>query len=334
MNLYFLTPQDSALAARDTSFLNSIRAELLGRSGVSEAISPAEADAILIHEEFSFKEWRYIQKLLAAPVIGTYPHKTYTINTDDIASGLLRGIYTSLPRNRFDPAIHRAAPYMWYQNELVLERPTPTTTGPQFLATWRGNVSSNTKLRRSMIRACNCSTSMLAEPTHSWFNQHTVEEKRRYIDVVRNGRFSLCPAGCAAVSWRIYESMALGIAPVIIADAFMPPRGPDWDSFSVRIPESSLHHLEAVLQHYSPEYKSMGALARSAWEEFFLPSRIASYYCDALMELLCNRPQENSRGAELRRWQSFRMQWSNSWTILQRALKRAAAQLARLRPET
>lgn len=327
IKLWFVSPDECPLASRDFSVLQAIKSELLSRPRVVLANSPAEADAIVIHEEFSFKEWRYISKLLADPVIGFYPHKTYTVNTDDIASGLLRGVYTSLPWNRFQPEFHRAVPYWWYPNEFVLEPPCAYAAEPKYLATWRGNIGSNPKLRKALCMECNRSSSMLAETTQSDFNLHGDLEKKHYVDVVRNGRFSLCPAGWAPTSWRIYESMAMGVAPVIIADFFVPPAGPDWDSFSLRIPEKELREMETVLHRHSPDFKKLGNLARAAWEEFFAPHKIIDYYCNSLLVCIRGQPESNSREGEVRRWKSLRMRWSNKWTIVQRLQARLSRSL-------
>lgn len=327
MKLYFLFPQESSLASREISLLASIKARLLSLPNIVLAGSPNDADAILIHEEFSFKEWRYIRKLLADPIVGTWPHKTYTINTDDIASGLLRGVYTSLPRDRFHPGIHRAVPYAWYPNEKVLECPQATASKPKFLAAWRGNVSSNIKLRKKLIKICCNSSSMLAEVTQTGFNRHDDVEKKKYVDVVRSGQFSLCPAGWAPASWRIYESMAMGVSPVIIADSFVCPRGPDWGSFSIRIQENCLPHLESMLGRFSPNFKKMGKLARENWERFFMPDKVIDYYCAALLDCMRFQPQFSSREREVQRWKSWRMHWSNKWTLVQRLTTRVSNRL-------
>jgi len=318
MKLWFVSPDESPLASRDPSLINAIRNEMLQHLDVGRAKSPNEADAIILHESFSFKEWRYVSKLLADPVTGPYPHKAYTVNTDDIATGLLAGLYTSIPRNRFQAQCHRAVPYFWYPNEWVLKPPCTGTRKPRFLATWRGNVGSNPKLRQALFEQCQGSSTMLAEATETGWNLHGEQEKRRYVDVLREGRFSLCPAGWAPVSWRIYESMALGVSPVIIADSFVPPDGPDWDRFAIRVPENSLHELETVLSEHSSAFDKMGMLALDAWREFFEPDKVIRYYGKSLLDCIRSRSGFCSRESELCRWRSLRMRWSNRWTFLQR----------------
>ena len=87
--LRFLKRADSSLASEDDALILSIRAELLERPNIVEEGDCGEADAILMHESWAFREWRYIDKLLADPVIGRYSPKVYTVNNDDAATGLL-----------------------------------------------------------------------------------------------------------------------------------------------------------------------------------------------------------------------------------------------------
>ncbi len=282
-----------------------------------EAATPKTADAIILHEQWSFKEWRYITKLLKDPVVGRHASKVYTINTDDAATGLLRGCYTSLPKRNFYPELHRAVPYYLYPNEIVLQythRPRPQ---PKYLATWRGNTTSNSKLRNRLVEICRQRPVFLIETTDSWLN-HDATEKSHYVNLLLSGRFSLCPAGLAAVTFRIYESMALGISPVILADEFVFPSGPTWDRFSVQIPERAVKDIESLLEHVSGSYLEMGHRAQEAWEHHFCPEKLAAYYSEALLSCMSTSLGSGSVDQELKRWRSFRTYWTNRWTLPQR----------------
>ena len=317
MKLYFLTPDQSSLAAKDCTMLHGIKSDLLGRHGHREAADPESADALILHEEFSFKEWRYVARLLKDKLVGRYPNKVYTINTDDCANGLLRGVYTSLPRCRYNAQIHGVVPYASFPNQAVLERRVEPRPQPKYLGTWRGNTKSNRKLRNQFLKVCQDSPVFLAETTASWLN-HDISEKHHYVDVLLSGRFSLCPAGWAAVSFRIYESMALGVCPVIIADEFVPPNGPVWNDFSIRIPESDVPNLKAILEGFSDSYLEMGQKAKQAWEQYFCPERVNRYYSDALLACIRTGLNTGSAGREVARWKSFMTYWSNNWTLPQR----------------
>ncbi len=317
MKLYFLTSSQCPLAAKDGAMLQGVRADLLGREGLSEAASPEAADAIFVHEENSFKEWRYVSTLLDDPVIGRFPNKVYTINTDDCANGLLRGVYTSLPKCRFSAQFHGIVPYASFPNQAVLARRGEPRPEPKYLGTWRGNPKSNRRLRTRFMQICGKSPAFLVESTTSWLN-HDANEKDHYVDLLLAGRFSLCPAGWAAVSFRIYESMALGVAPAIIADEFVPPNGPNWNDFSIRVPEDNVENLASILDRFADKYLEMGQLGRQAWEQYFSPERVTGYYSDTLLACIRTGLNTGSAAQEISRWKSFGTYWNNSWTIPQR----------------
>lgn len=324
MKIHFLSASGSALAAEDASLLEKVKAEMLARAGCVEVADPVQADAIVLNEATSFKEWRYIQKLSDDPVVGHFPHKTYTINTDDSSAGLLRGVYTSLAVHRFDARYHRAVPYASCLNDRVLARIGEARPAPQFLAAWRGNTISN-PIRKKLVRQLAGNPRFHAAATESWFN-HEASEKDAYVDLLLASKFSLCPAGWAPVTIRIYESMALGIAPVILAQGYVPPQGPDWPAFAFLWKESQLPEIETLLTQHEDRYLEMGRLAQAAWERFFSPQAVYGYHADALLECIRANPG-SSPAAERSRWNSLQMRWANRWTIPQRL----ANKLARLR---
>jgi hypothetical protein len=315
MKIQFLTLSDSSLAEENPSLLERIKAEIKARAECVEVTDPTQADAIVLHEATSHKDWRYIDKLREDPIIGQFPHKTYTINTDDGASGLLRGLYTSLATHRFDGRFHRAIPFPVVSNERVLERRDETPDDRRLLASWRGNTKSN-PIRKKLIERFAGDPRFQIEATDSWFN-HGADEKDAYVDLLQSSKFSLCPAGWASVSFRIFESMALGVAPVIIANGFVPPAGPDWAAFSLTLKENQLPELEALLIQKEPEYRERGRLAKSEWNRFFLPEALHLYYTDSLLDCIRSAPT-GSRSEEFKRWSSFKMHWANRWTSLQR----------------
>src|SRR4051794_16456424 len=117
MKLFFLDINSCVLSETEVEILNSVRDILISKSGIEEVFAPETADAIIIQEKNSFKNFRYIKDLESDPIISKYPDKVFTINTDDCATGLLRGLYTSLPKTRFNPGIHASVPYMQFPNQ-------------------------------------------------------------------------------------------------------------------------------------------------------------------------------------------------------------------------
>ncbi|MBO9648256.1 MAG: exostosin family protein [Variovorax sp.] len=318
MRIHFLTPRHTALAEGDPGLIEEVRDRLVARSEIEDCPSPEAADAIVLHERYSFKEWRYIKTLLADPVVGRYPHKVYTINLDDAASGLLRGVYASMPRKRLRAGLHRAIPYARVPNEFVLTASDEPHPPPTHLATWRGNPLSNAALRQRLLSLYVNSPTIKVESTDSWLN-HNVDERRHYVDLLLSAHFALCPAGWAPATFRIYESMAIGVPPVIIADQYTPPEGPEWGRFSIQVPEKDLPRLEEILKAHVPKAAEMGREARKAWLQYFRPDQMMQYYADALLSCMQSRRPSDSAAQEIARWRSWSTYWTNDWTLPQRA---------------
>jgi hypothetical protein len=321
MKLRFLTASDVPLASADVSLIESLRGELLRRPGIVEENDFEAADALVIHEPWAFREWRYIDRLIADPVVGRFSHKIYTINSDDAAAGLLRGAYSCLPKSRFDPALHAAAPFLVQPNEQVLAHAGTRRAPATHLATWRGNTKSNRRVRERLVSLYSGSPSFKVEATQSWLN-HGADEKQYYIQLVRSGMFSLCPAGWAAASMRIFESMALGVAPVIIADEFVEPAGPDWPAFSLRVKEADVASLESILQQRASRHEAMGERAYEAWCKYFHPNRLLTYYADTLLGCMRANAGSGCPASDIERWRSHRMYKANGWTAPQRLSNR------------
>jgi hypothetical protein len=318
MKIFFAHKQDSELADERSLSLQRTKEALLKHDDVEEVCNPEQAEAILIQEQNSFKNFRYVNDLLNDPLISKYADRIYTINDDDCATGLLRGIYTSLPAYRFDKELHVAVPYMQFPNEQVFM--AQEDLEPTLLASWRGNTKSN-GLRLKLIDALKGQPGILIQKTESWLN-HKEDEKVGYVNLIRNARFSICPAGWAPVSFRIYESMALGRCPVILADSFVPPEGPDWNSFALFFPEKKIRELHAFLTNNEDTYARLGMIAQKSWETYFSTAQIGDYYASALLSLMRSR-QNTTNEEAFKRWKSIRLHWTNEWTIPQRILNKA-----------
>ena len=90
-----------------------------------------------------------------------------------------------------------------------------------------------------------------------------------YAEAILDSQFVLCPAGYSPSSFRLFEAMEMGRVPVILSDEWVPPPGPRWDEFSVRVPECRAGEIAAILSKYSDRHEVMGQLARRAWEQWF-----------------------------------------------------------------
>jgi hypothetical protein len=323
LNILFLNKNHTPLADDKSEILESIESNIKSNKLINLNCSMDDADALVIQEKVAFKNFHYIKNLKNDAVFKKYANKIFTINSDDCATGLLKGLYTCLPKRRFNPDYHRVVPYFNLPNELISGKEQKKT--PNFLATWRGNPKSN-KIRNKIINLYCNEKAFDIQSTNSWYN-HSIEEKQIYKNSLINAKFSLCPAGWAPVTFRIYESMALGKCPVIIADQFMPPEGPDWQAYSIFVPENKINKLKQTLQEQESSYYELGEKAYQNWERFFSPANVCNYYTTRLIELIQSSRLSGIQ-SEFKRWDSYDMFFTNNWTIPQRILNKVRKSVA------
>ena len=93
---------------------------------------------------------------------------------------------------------------------------------------------------------------------------------------------------------RIFEMMEACIAPVIVADDWLPPLGPSWEEFALFVPESEISSIYEKVKAHEGEFAHRGRLARQAWEQYFSPENYWSFILRSI-----RRIQENQRCPEL-----------------------------------
>jgi hypothetical protein len=104
-----------------------------------------------------------------------------------------------------------------------------------------------------------------------------------------SSKFVLCPRGDGCGSIRLFEAMELGIAPVILSDRWLPPKGPEWHKFALFVKESDLLNLPHIIESHASEYEERGRLARKAWEEYFSDSVVFNRCMEAIEDLKKDR---------------------------------------------
>ena len=90
-----------------------------------------------------------------------------------------------------------------------------------------------------------------------------------YSKLIQESKFVLCPRGNGTSSIRLFEAMKLGRAPVVISDNWVPPSGPDWNSFSITIPENEIGQIPRLLEEIEDKSVEMGRRAEIEWNNWF-----------------------------------------------------------------
>jgi Exostosin family len=293
---------------------------------------PARAEMIIFWEPFQASQETWAQRLREHPLVKAFPEKVYIVSPEDRPLGFLRGLYCSLPRRLFDPRRHRTWIYQGTLNPYIETAARASRAmRPVRLAAFVGAPSH--AVRREMFarkEALGSQGILISETRNSQFNADPAnadhrEQQLRYIDVILGSKFSLCPRGTGTGSFRLQESMALGRAPVIISDEWVPIEGPSWSRCAIFVPERKVGKLGEILRQYEPRWREMGSAAREEWEAYFEP---AAYACNALLQLeAIHRTPSSPESA-------FHAQWGQIITRERRRqnplLRRAVRRFARM----
>ena len=252
------------------------------------AEQPEDADLILLCGPFSTRP----ATLLRHPLVRRFPGRCAVYTEDDSYLPLLPGVYTS-PRRGPSTALGRvqsfafAASYGTHANAVVTEaaaHPDPGRREPLLLCSFEGTRSS--RLRRTLFGLdVDPAEAVITDTSrrYSHFDQSAegrAAGQRRYVETMRRSRFVLCPRGVGTGTLRLFESMSLGVAPVLLSDRYVLPRGPAWEGFLVRLGERHAAGVLGALRPLAGTSEERGALARQAWERWFAPA----VFFDGLVE--------------------------------------------------
>lgn len=248
-------------------------------NGIELCKDPESADRIMITDIFNYSQFDQIPE---HPLLKQYPKKTLIITESDQPIEIWPGLYTSGLRRHIDkPTIHG-----WYYPYFRVRFPNPTLvtykeTQPaekKFLASFVGYPSHifRDKLAKYWAKAPDMHISVSRVYHHFAEDDKAAAEKAQkdYLDTIRASRFSLCPRGRGPSSIRLFESMQLGVAPVIISDNWLPPSFIDWESCSLIVKENDIKDLRKILEERLDESEELGKNAQHIFKEYFTPENI------------------------------------------------------------
>jgi hypothetical protein len=214
--------------------------------------------------------------LRAHPLVREFPNRVFVVSVEDSPLGLLSGLYTSLPARRHHPQRHRT--WLFYRTEnpyLEARRAARPVSAPPNLASFSGANSHPLRARLLEMSDALAGHHIIIRATQRRrFSANPNDPQLKpsqldYIDAILDAKFSLCPRGNGVGSYRLQESLALGRAPVIISDDWVPVSDLDWERFAVFVAEDDLHELPCRLREREARWKEMGDLAMQVYESHF-----------------------------------------------------------------
>jgi hypothetical protein len=259
--------------------LNGEFAELVKGEAVKDrfgkhrlADDAASADMILFVERWISRYDPSFSVLRSHPWLKQYPTKCFMYNQEDRPWQVLPGLYCSMPARLFDPRRQRACSYLGVLNEQIGRvevAPQETDLLFSFVGGRHARVRDDIlKVRHPRVVVRDTTGELgfeIPEPLK-------MRRREEYADIVRLSRFIVCPRGHGTSTFRLFEAMESARAPVILSDDWVPPAGPPWPEFSLRVPEAAASSLPLILEAAEEHWIEMGQRARQAWLEWFSPT--------------------------------------------------------------
>ncbi len=254
-----------------SSFLLKHSAELdsFGQHCLTD--DPAEADIILFAEMGT--SGKFSEMVRAHPFYRRFREKCFLFDSTDYCRPTVPGIYASLTQDQYRPDYTRTGFYL-YLIENAFITPRPYTGSEKYLASFVGSAHTH-PVREKLFEFGR--DDIYVKDTSGYSAQTTYHgepaERARfweeYADSIADAKFSLCPRGQGAGSIRLFESMKMGRACVILSDDWHPNDGVDWNSFSITVAERDASRIPEILDRNAHRAAEMGERARQVWKEQF-----------------------------------------------------------------
>lgn len=234
--------------------------------------TPTHADIILFAEYFQVDP--LMQQIQKHPYVQQYRNKCIVYNTGQMLP-ILPLISPAIERAWYDPQRMRGSQYISTErNGFDSYAPfTNSSIDQDLLFSFLGNEHTHpirTQIINLMHPRGHCEAS-IGSNGQIWYQDRKDANYYyfRFIDIARRSKFMLCPRGDAPSSFRLFEAMQFGRTPVIIADAWVAPEGPDWAACSLQIAERDIAAIPDILAAHEHQSESMGRSARMEWERWF-----------------------------------------------------------------
>ena len=204
-----------------------------------------------------------------------YPEKCFLFHSDDYVIPFLPGVYVNIAKRWYSNRTI-TGPYlqMLYWDHVPF---VPSLQNCEYLFCFVGSTRTHAVRRRLMRlkhpRAYLEDTSALIPTTERnkafVMVDYQQDTKTHYGEIISRSKFVLCPRGYACSTWRLFETMKAGRVPVIISDQWVPPTGPAWESFSLRVKDRHVARIPDLLERYEANADAMAEKARTTWEQWF-----------------------------------------------------------------
>jgi hypothetical protein len=228
------------------------------------------------------------------PVARKWRRKSFLYDSEDSVIPLLPGVFPSVRASRFRPGWTKGGFYLRHSDNPFITASAAADRAAMLFG-FVGAVETHS-VRHGIVnlvheRAILRDSSR--DPGRGYGQTAAVYEayKQGYAEDLASCKFVLCPRGYGPSSMRIFEAMKAARVPVIISDEWVPPDGPEWPRFSLRVPEGDVREIPRLLEARERNAPTMGIAARAAWDRWFSPHAAATTLVHWCSELARSRVQ-------------------------------------------
>ena len=263
-------------------------AGLCSTEKVALVSTPEEADIILIVD---IRETHLNANLRRNKVWQQWPEKSFAYYEGAEPPRFLHGLGSSAGKSWSGSGRFQACGYPLFQ--LFYPNPCPSPSDlaavpKDLLFSFAGRACHRVRKRLFSLAFPGNEVAIVNTSAYNHFcgGQVNREEARtRFWNLARRSKYGLCPRGAGTSSIRLFEMMEAGIAPIIIADDWLPPWGPKWEDFALFVAESKVGSLYKIAKAHETEYLQRGRLARKAWERFFSPENYWGFILESIRQI-------------------------------------------------
>jgi hypothetical protein len=255
--------------------------------------SPADADLVLFTDCHLVPHDPGLRAIRSHPLLREFPERSLVYDERDLPWPAWPGVYVSMPRRQLRPEFQEPWAYHSIPVAPPVEMDTSRPPEPELLFSFVGSLSH--RVRRDVVALGGDRAEIEDVGRFTFYDLDDpsfVQRRARYQEILLRSKFVLCPRGKGTSSIRLYETLAAGRVPVIIADDWVEPNGPEWASCSLRWPESAVAKLPEALAAREADFNAMSNAALQTYAEWFSPSRSFERIVDACGRLLERRAPE------------------------------------------
>lgn len=199
-----------------------------------------------------------------------YSNKILVWNETDRPIFDVRGLYVNVPKSVSEDKAIVPIPYLHVPADSLFHGTNFSTKGRKIKCTYRG---TNTHKCRRNLSSLQVTGYSLVDSTMSDSLSRT-----DFLSELDNSIHVICPRGHGLSSFRLYEAMARGCLPVIVADGWIAPQIIPWDRFCTFVKEAEIPQLPKRLIYSELEISNRQAALMQAYSTYLAPNVRMDYF--------------------------------------------------------